>query len=365
MGVPRKVLRRAGRAWMVPLLFLGLAPAALAQRNLNVAPAAAHEQRVALIIGNSNYSAEARLKNPVNDASDIANALRQLGFQVTLISDADQRQMRSAIRDFALSQRRGGTGLFYFAGHGILSNGKNYLIPVKSDVQDELDLEYQAIDANFVLDSMEKAGNRVNIVILDACRNNPYARSWRSAPSGGLGQMNAPAGSFIGFATSPNSVANDGTGRNGIFTKHLLANLREGESDIDRVFTRVTAAVAKETGNRQVPWKSSSLTGVFQFREGEHLGGAGPGAAERASWESIKNSHAPADYDAYLGNFPHGYYSDLARTTKARLESESKLREEEQKKLAAERTQLEEDRRTVREQGPEKKQKPIFVPPTF
>ena len=398
MGVPYVFVRRTAGAWVLYVLLLGLAPAALAQRNLNIAPAAPNEQRVALVIGNSNYAAEARLKNPVNDATDIAKAFRELGFQVTLVSDADRRQMRAAIRDFAQALKRGGVGLFYYAGHGILSKGKNFLVPVKADIQQEFDLEDQAIDANTVLAGMEEAGNRVNIVILDACRNNPFARSWRSAAAGGLAQMNAPTGSFIAFATAPSSVAADGSGRNGIFTKHLLANLRQGESDIDRVFTRVTAGVSQETGNRQVPWKSSSLTGVFQFREGEQLAGAAPSAAgalqvdpaERASWDSIKNSTNPADFDTYLTNYPNGYFADLARSTKTKLESDLLLRQEEQRRREAEKTQLEEERRSQqarlederrrmqaesrgREEElnrqkveMEKKQKSqIYIPPTF
>lgn len=238
---------------------------AAAQRNLAVAPVEANEQRVALVIGNSAYK-EAPLRNPVNDATDMAATLRTLGFSVALRTNADTRQMRAAIREFAQNLRRGGVGLFYFAGHGVQSrNGKNYLIPVGADLKEEFELEDEAVDANRVLAGMEEAGNRVNIVILDACRNNPFARSWRSAVNG-LAQMSAPTGSFVGFATAPGSVAADGTGRNGLYTQHLLQNLKQGDPDIDRVFTRVTAAVARETGNKQVPWKSSSLTGDFSFR---------------------------------------------------------------------------------------------------
>ena len=299
-------------------LIAALVPAAAQDRVIRIAPAPATEQRVALIIGNSNYS-EAPLKNPVNDATDIAAALGEMGFKVSLVKDADRRRMRLAIRDFSQELKRGGVGLFYFAGHGILSKGKNFLLPVGADVKEEFDLEDHAIDANTVLAGMEEAGNRVNIVILDACRNNPFARAWRSASGGGLAQMNAPAGSFIAFATSPNSVASDGSGRNGIFTKHLLSNLRAGESDIDRVFTRVTAGVSRETGNKQVPWKSSSLTGVFQFREGEERS-AQIDPAERDAWNAVRSSTRPADFDAFLRRYPNGYYSDLARNFRSQVQ---------------------------------------------
>jgi len=312
-------LRNAARGLGAGVCALALVHAAGAQdRVLRLAPTPPSEQRVALIIGNSGYS-EAPLKNPVNDATDIAAALGEMGFKVSLVKDADRRRMRLAIRDFSQDLKRGGVGLFYFAGHGILSKGKNYLLPVGADVREEFDLDDNAIDANTVLAGMEDAGNRVNIVILDACRNNPFARAWRSASGGGLAQMNAPAGSFIAFATSPNSVASDGSGRNGIFTKHLISNLRAGESDIDRVFTRVTAGVSRETGNKQVPWKSSSLTGMFQFREGDQQT-AQVDPAERDAWNAVKNSTRPVDFEAFLSRYPNGYYSDLARNVRSQMQ---------------------------------------------
>ena len=300
----------------------------LAQRNLAVASAQATEQRVALVIGNGAYK-EGPLRNPANDATDIAATLRSLGFAVTLRTNADTRQMRTAIREFAQNLKRGGVGLFYFAGHGIQSrSGKNYLIPVGADLREEYELEDDAVDANRVLAGMEDAGNRVNIVILDACRNNPFARSWRSA-SYGLAQMHAPTGSFVGFATAPGSIAADGTGRNGIYTKYLLENLNQGDSDIDKVFTRVTASVAKETGNKQVPWKSSSLTGNFYFSApaagGTQSATAAPmqGAAaptfdlsanDRAFWDSVKDAKNADEFRAYIDEFPTGQFAKLARS---------------------------------------------------
>ncbi len=224
------------------------------------------EQRIALVIGNSAYRNTAPLKNPVNDATDMAQVLREKGFQVTVRTNLEVKEMRQVIRSFSQALKAGGVGLFYFAGHGIQSKGRNYLIPTNADVKEEYELEDEAIDANRVLDGMEAAGNRVNIVILDACRDNPYARSWRGG-SRGLAQLSAPIGSFVAFATAPGSVAADGSGRNGVFTQHLLTSLRHPDTDIDKVFTRVTAAVSKESGNKQVPWKSSSLTGEFLFSQ--------------------------------------------------------------------------------------------------
>ena len=222
------------------------------------------EPRAALVIGNSSY-AVAPLKNPVNDAEDMAHMLRTLGFRVTLRQNATQRQMIEAVGELGQQLRAGGVGLFYFAGHGVQSRGRNYLIPVNADISSESQLEFDAVDANRVLAAMDEAGNRVNLVILDACRDNPVARSFRSATRG-LAQMEAAQGTYIAFATAPGSVALDGTGRNGLYTHYLLQSLRQPDTDIDKVFRRVTADVARATGGKQVPWISSSLTGDFSFR---------------------------------------------------------------------------------------------------
>ncbi|MEK7753927.1 MAG: caspase family protein, partial [Acidobacteriota bacterium] len=216
------------------------------------------------MIGNSAYK-ESPLKNPANDAADMAAALKELGFKVTLRTDASQRQMKQALREFAQDLRRGGVGLFYFAGHGVQSKGRNFLIPIGANVETEAELEDESVDANLVLSYMDEAQNRVNIVVLDACRNNPFARSFRSA-SRGLAQMDAAKGSFVAFATAPGSVAADGDGRNGVYTEHLLASLKEADGDIDKVFRRVAANVSTVTGGKQVPWVASSLTGDFYFR---------------------------------------------------------------------------------------------------
>ena len=237
---------------------------ASAQRNLKVAPPAPNEQRVALVIGNSSYK-DSPLRNPVNDATDMASVLRDLGFKVMLRTDATQRQMKQALREFAQDIRRGGVGLFYFAGHGVQSKGKNFLLPIGASIESEAELEDEALDANLVLSYMEEAQNRVNIVVLDACRNNPFARSFRSAGHG-LAQMEAAKGSFIAFATAPGSVSADGTGRNGVYTENLLKSLKQPDGDIDKVFRRVAADVSTVTAGKQVPWVASSMTGDFYFR---------------------------------------------------------------------------------------------------
>lgn len=220
-------------------------------------------RRVALVIGNGAYPS-APLKNPVNDARDMASALRGLGFEVILRENATLRQMEEGVDELWKRLRAGGSGLFFFAGHGLQVAGRNYLVPVDARLSVEQDVKYRCMDAGLVLGRMENAGNGLNIVILDACRNNPYARSWRSADQG-LAKMDAPKGSLIAYSTAPDSVAADGLGRNGIYTGQLLRNLRTPGLGIEELFKRVRIGVLSETGDKQVPWESSSLTGYFTF----------------------------------------------------------------------------------------------------
>jgi hypothetical protein len=221
------------------------------------------EKRVALVIGNSAY-AVAPLKNPVNDARDMAQSLSALGFEVLHKENLSQNGMKRAIREFGTKIRNGGVGLFYYAGHGVQVKGVNYLIPVDSKVESEEEIEYEAVDAGFVLAQMESAGNTTNIMILDACRNNPFARNFRSA-SRGLAQMDAPGGTLIAYATAPGSVASDGNARNGIYTQELLKFMRTPNLSIEEVFKRVRISVRDLTQSRQRPWESSSLIGDFYF----------------------------------------------------------------------------------------------------
>lgn len=246
---------------------LVLAGAALAQDRVLDHPSFGQpgqtDARIALVIGNANY-ASAPLKNPVNDATDMAAALRAVGFQVTLGTDWTKRQMEDAIRAFGAKLRAGGTGLFYFAGHGVQVRGRNYLVPVGFAIGSESEVEYEAVDAGRVLGQMEDAGNSVNIVILDACRNNPFGRGFRSAEQG-LAQVTAPNGSFVAYATAPGSVAADGAGRNGTYTAALLEALRVPNLRVEDVFKRVRQTVARATAQQQIPWDSSSLVGDFYF----------------------------------------------------------------------------------------------------
>ena len=213
-----------------------------------VAGEAATERRIALIIGNSNYT-DAPLRNPVNDAVDMAAALKKLDFKAILKTNADQRTMKMSIRSFGKQLSKGGIGLFYFADHGIQYNGRNYLIPVRAEVQSEADVEFEAVDAGRVLAQMERAGNNLNIIILDACRNNPFARSFRSSQRG-LAKMDAPTGSILAYSTAPGSVAADGTGRNGLYTQYLLKHISSSGNRLEDVFKQVRIDVMRNTGKK-------------------------------------------------------------------------------------------------------------------
>ncbi len=244
---------------IIPLLV----SSAYAQQRQLIQEDSRSEKRVALVIGNSAYPT-APLKNPVNDAQDMAQALRGLGFDVIYRENLNQNDMKRVIREFGAKIRNGGVGLFYYAGHGVAVKGINYLVPVDAKVESEEEVEYECVDAGFVLAQMDSAGNRLNIAILDACRNNPFARSFRSA-SRGLAQMDAPSGTLIAYATAPGSVASDGSARNGLYTQELLKFVRTPGLGIEEVFKQVRISLRNLTQGKQTPWESSSLTGDFYF----------------------------------------------------------------------------------------------------
>src|SRR5438132_3343156 len=238
----------------------------------------AQERRTALVIGNSAYQ-KSPLVNPANDAQAMAAALGALGFTVTKLENASKSQMADAIRQFGERIKLGGVGLFYFAGHGVQVNGENFLIPVDDDIQDKSQVATKGIEAKLVLQAMSNAKNRLNVVILDACRNNPFAQNAsralvptgnadsraRSDSTGGLAPMEALVGTLVAFATAPESVAADGSGKNGVYTENLLRNITEPGLRIEDVFKRTRFAVRQETGGRQVPWENTSLEGDFYF----------------------------------------------------------------------------------------------------
>ena len=228
--------------------------------------AQAGEARHALVIGNAGY-ATAPLINSANDAQAVAKVLEKAGFKVDLKINASQKQMQDAVTSFGDRLKTGGAGLFYFAGHGVQIKGRNFMLPVGSEIGREDEVPYKAVDVQQVLDKMDTAKNRINMVVLDACRDNPFATRPRStgSTSGGLSQVDAPIGSLIAFATAPGSVASDGKNANGLYTQHLLANIERPGTPIEEVFKRVRLGVRLDSNGTQVPWESTSLEGDFYF----------------------------------------------------------------------------------------------------
>ena len=229
------------------------------------------EKRYALVIGNSNYNKEiGTLKNPVNDATDIATELRKSDFDVQLLTNATYIQIREAMRKFQDRLSTGPqdqtVGLFYYAGHGVQYQDENYLVPIDANVKFEDDIVRMCFPVQrMVLNNMENTNSRMNIIILDACRNNPFPATTRSV-GGGLAEMKRARGSFIAYATAPGSVASDGTGRNGLYTQELLKALRKPGMTIEQVFKDVRMNVLRLSGEKQYTWDSSNIIGEFYFK---------------------------------------------------------------------------------------------------
>ncbi len=273
----------------------------------------------ALLIGNSNYSI-GLLENPANDAQDLANVLRSLGFEATIKLNQNADGMKNAIREFGdRLKNNDGIGLFFFAGHGVQVNGENYLLPVGFPFRNEQEVEQNGVQANMLLRYMDDSKNRVNVVILDACRNNPFIKT-RSLKTRGLAPMDAPSGSIVAFSTAPGTEASDGSGRNGLYTKHLMSNVKIPGLTIEQVFKRTREGVEnesdKELGHKQSPREESSLKGgdmYFVPPVSKTAAGASAEQVELAYWNSIANSSNSADFDAYLSQYPQGKFAELAR----------------------------------------------------
>lgn len=262
----RRCITALGFAAVAPLLAATATPSR-----------AAAGSRVALVIGNANYKVGA-LKNPVNDAKAVATSLRSLGFEVTHRENASLREMLEAFQQFSMHSTRAEVRVVYYAGHGVQLKGRNYLLPVDTEIRAEDEMPNKSADLNEFLDRLGGIKQGINVVILDACRNNPFSGSeivgpdgrrlkFRGATPAGLAAVEAPLGSMIAFSTAPGGVALDNPEeKNSLYTKHLLEHLGAPGLPVELLFKRVRLAVAKETGRVQVPWESSSLTGDFCFR---------------------------------------------------------------------------------------------------
>ncbi len=274
---------------------------------LMLSSAAMAESRIALVIGNSQYEHVQALANPSSDARLVAATLEPLGFEVTLLLDAGQDVMKSNIADFGRALRSGGAdtvGLFYFAGHGVQSHGANFLLPTDAVIEDEADLDLVGVESDWVLRQMESARNRTNIVILDACRNNPFDASAKA----GLAEMNAPTGSFLSFATAPGNVALDGTGSNSPFTEALSRNMQIAGQPIEQMFKQVRVDVLAATKGQQTPWDTSLLIDPFVFSQVQE-----PDPMEALLWSSVKNSNDPEQIKRFLDVYPEGEFAEIAR----------------------------------------------------
>lgn len=321
--------RRAARAlpapfsrtaviWLFGLMMLWAA--ALAQ-------AAVQDKAVALVIGNTDYKT-APLKNPSNDARAMAERLRKLGFEVVERNNLKTREIPGTLREFRSRLKPGAVALFFYAGHGVQIKGVNYLPAVDADITSEEDVTMQSIDVNRILEILDESKTRLNLVFLDACRNNPFTRSFRSSAAG-LAKVDAPSGTLISFATRPGSTAYDGDGSHGLYTQHLLQHMNEPNLPVEQMLKRVVSGVKKESKGQQEPWMEGAIEGDFYFvgkggqaasqTEAQAPAKAAPAssdqqlAMELAFWNSISQSKNPRDYQAYLGQYPNGQFAVLAR----------------------------------------------------
>ncbi|MEJ1238059.1 caspase family protein [Chryseolinea sp. T2] len=221
------------------------------------------EKRVALVIGNKNY-AISPLTNPEHDASDMSDVLRRTGFDVETVVNGTYLEMRDAVKRFAEKIKDGGVGLFYYSGHGVQVDGDNYMIPIDAVLEEKSDVASRCVRVSAVLNYMEASKNRLNILILDACRSNPFKAFTRSGEKG-MAREDAPTGSIIAFSTAPGRTASDGTGRNGIYTAKLIKYMNVPGLSIEQVLKNVRREVMEESKNQQVPWENTALVGDFYF----------------------------------------------------------------------------------------------------
>ncbi|MGE0884359.1 MAG: caspase family protein [Blastocatellales bacterium] len=287
-------------------------------------------KRIALVIGNGQYPGRS-LPNPPNDAAGIAQALRDLRFDVVVLTDQSKRQMREALRAFG-NKLRGGdnaVALFFFAGHGIQIDGSNYLIPVDADISSEAEAEDQGVNLDLVLEQMKRPREGMNIVILDACRDNPF-RGWRST-EGGLAAVNAPRGTLIAYATAPGHMAADGDGtKNSPYSAALLNQIRQPNINLLRMFERVRVEVRTSTKEQQTPWESTNLINGSQF----YLAGKtdeevlshpfDPSRIEDEYWKAIEQTQSPDAIREYLKKYPAGKYKTIAENRLAELERDTR-----------------------------------------
>ncbi|MBK9081875.1 MAG: caspase family protein [Rhizobiales bacterium] len=331
---------RAARGALALALAVALAFAACS------AASAATAKRVALVVGIAHYQAVSPLKNTTNDAERMAASLERLGFEVVKSLDPDRASFETALRNFGAKARNAEASVFFYAGHAIEVQGRNWLLPVDAKLETSRDLRFEALDVEAVLDQAQ--ASRIALMFLDACRNNPFseklARGVRGEASRGLARIDPAAGVLVAFATAPGQVALDGTGDNSPFTEALLKHIETPGLEIRQLMARVRSDVRRATRD-QVPWEQSALEGEFFFRDPVAAAQTAPAIAapvqpapppaldpDALFWDSVRGSSSEAELSAYLERFPNGVYAALARSRLAQLKRE---REAGETKLAA------------------------------
>jgi hypothetical protein len=294
----------------------------------------ANESRIALVIGNKDY-AKAPLENPINDARDMKSALEKVGFRVIYKENANLAAMDEAVHQFVKSLGKESVGLVYYSGHGAQADDGNYLIPIDAKITSKAELKSRAYDAGIILGEMQEAGNKVNVVILDACRNNPF-KGFRGGADG-LATMSGPKGSLIAYATAPGSVASDGaSGHNGIYTAYLKQYILQPGLSIEEMFKKVLESVSEKNPD-QTPWYNSSMTGTFCFagcstapisiapivststQSVTHI--KSNDEIEQETWESVKASSNIDAMQEYLNQYPKGKFVGQAKILIATLKA--------------------------------------------
>jgi uncharacterized caspase-like protein len=314
------------RRWLAALLVclfgafaMGFAPAAMAQAMRGVSVI---EDRVALVIGNAAYRRDP-LDNSVNDARLMARTLDRAGFKVALRENLDRAGMLAALREFGDQLNENTVAVLYYAGHALQLRDHNFMIPVDAEIRTEEEIAIQGMDLTFILSQMSRAKSRVNVVILDACRDNPFAKT-ASTNTQGLAQMDAPIGTLLAYATAPGKPAPDGIGERGnsVYTAQLARFLLTPGLPVELMFKRVREAVVRESRQLQVPWEHSSLLGEFAFVPGLNSSSEAAeadGSAELALWGSVQSSTRADEFRAYLRQYPKGRFADVARARIAEL----------------------------------------------
>lgn len=284
--------------------------------SLAIAPVQA-ANRVALVIGNAAYKGGLALPNPVNDALLMEKTLQGMGFQVNVVKNGDRGAILKALRTFEADAKQAEVALFYFAGHGVQVEGNNYLVPIGIALESENDVRDQAVEAGSVLRRIEGTGTKIGLVILDACRDNPFVRKTRSI-SRGLNRMDVPTGTIVAYATASGSVADDGDNKNGVYTEQLARYLREPGLDIREVFDRTASEVERLTKGKQKPREDIGLRGKFLLVPAPEVVKVEPPAPspvddDTLTWQTASQLHTQEAYQAYLKRYPKGQYKQAAQ----------------------------------------------------